>query len=184
MDIANPGKFMLWLLKLESRLKSTRYSQFCEKLALNGNENVLEFGCGWGGNSLELAKRLPGGNLLCIDISPVWIEFTGNKLSKTYPKVRYLCGDITKLRAETETMDCIVIHRVLHDIPAEKRLDIIKSLKQWLKQQGEIYIKEPVKHGHGMPVSEIRDIFSKCMLKEDYFELDKKQGYFGIFTNE
>ncbi len=165
MDITKPSKFMMALLKLESKIKTKRYSSFCGKLGLKGNEKVLEFGCGWGGNTAELVKRLPGGSLLCIDLSKAWIDFTKKRLAGNYPNADFISGDIRKIASQAETMDAIVIHHVLHDIPPAERLSTMQALKRWLKPEGKVFIQEPSKAGHGMSLESIRQIMSQSGLE-------------------
>lgn len=164
MDIKNPGKLIIWLLKLESHIKTKRYRDFCDKLRLRGNESVLEFGCVWGRNTIELAQRLPRGILTCIDISAVWIEFTKKRLQDRFKNVELICGDIRGISCDIGSMDAIVIHHVLHDIAVEERLPTMQALMSWLKAGGKVYIKEPSKPGHGMSLEEIDDIITQCGL--------------------
>ena len=56
------------------------YKSYVKRLALKGNEKVLEIGCGGGNLSRFLAKRLPFGKLVCIDNSKYWIDKAKKRL--------------------------------------------------------------------------------------------------------
>ena len=45
------------------------YRSFADRLPLKGGERVLDFGCGMGTVAYYVAKRLPLGHLICLDIS-------------------------------------------------------------------------------------------------------------------
>ncbi len=45
-----------------------------ERLALDGDETVLDAGCGTGRVTAELVKRLPRGRVVAVDVSPAMVE--------------------------------------------------------------------------------------------------------------
>jgi len=49
------------------------------KLALKGNERVLDIGCGDGSTTAEVANQLPSGSILGIDNSEEMIHFARKK---------------------------------------------------------------------------------------------------------
>ena len=50
------------------------YKAFADRLPLDGGEQVLDFGCGMGTVALYVAKKLPHGQLFCVDISERWLK--------------------------------------------------------------------------------------------------------------
>ncbi len=68
------GRFKAWLLgswprRLKEWLKGNPRPRFYEILGLEGDEVVLDAGCGSGFYSLDVAKRLSTGKVICVDVS-------------------------------------------------------------------------------------------------------------------
>ena len=55
---------------------------------------------------------------------------------------------------------------VIHDIPPAERQGTVKTLSQKLKAGGFLFVREPVKKSHGIPIEEIRALLSGAGLKE------------------
>lgn len=180
-DFENPSA--LWVL--EDTLKGLiggplLCNRYFKTFGLKGNEKVLDFGCGGGADSRSLAKFLnAGGHLTCVDISNYWIEKARRRLAK-YPHVECRVGDIRKLKIPDQSFDVIFISYVIHDIPPEERQDTIILLCRELKADGTIFVREPVKKSHGMPLSEIRTLFSNAGLIETECH-ESKSEYRGRF---
>lgn len=68
------------------------------KLELEGNEHVLDIGCGDGKVTAKLASRVPHGCVLGIDSSQDMIDFSQKRLSSPqYANLRFEPGDATRL---------------------------------------------------------------------------------------
>lgn len=81
-DFQAPG--LLDLLSdalLQHGLARRLYSGYADSLGLQGNEKVLELGCGSGALSRHIASRLSqGSRLTCLDTSKAWIEVARRRL--------------------------------------------------------------------------------------------------------
>lgn len=106
-----------------------------------------------------------GGHLTSIDISNYWIKKASRRLKK-YPNVECRAGDIRRLEIPDHSFDVISIFHVIHDIAPEDRRGIVTVLCQKLKINGTVFIREPVKKSHGMPVTEIRTLFADTGFRE------------------
>ena len=135
-------------LGLGLTILSPYYRSFAEYLDLNGNENVLDFGSGSGVCSRHIAARLQKGNgkLTCVDLSTVWQRVIKKTLRK-FRKVSFLQGKIYELDKPDAPFDVVVIHFVLHDIPAGERALVIQALARKLKNGGRLVIREPLGEG-------------------------------------
>jgi len=158
------------------------YYPYFKTFELKGDEKVLDFGCGGGAGSRSLLKFLnSGGHLTCVDLSDFWTGRAKKRLNK-YDNAECIAGDIREVDIHDCTFDAISVFHVIHDIPPAERLSTVKALSRKLKAGGTIFVREPTKKSHGMPVEEIRDLFSDAGLKETEHN-DTKSEYTGVFQN-
>lgn len=156
------------------------YKPYFSTFGLRGDENVLDFGCGGGAGSRCLANLLSeNGRLTCVDISQYWIKKAIKRLRK-YPNVKCQVGRIEKFQVPEHSFDAISIFHVIHDIAPEERQDIVRLLCGKLKSHGTVFVREPTKKSHGMPVSEIRALFLNAGLIETECQ-ETKTEYRGRF---
>ena len=108
---------------------------------LNGDESILDLGCGNGELARELAKRGQRGPYLGLDFSlPLLRE--AESLPEDFP-ARFLQADLTQLTAFRDQLltegrwSLITAFAVLHHIPStELRLNILRTVRQLLKEDG------------------------------------------------
>jgi trans-aconitate methyltransferase len=105
-----------------------------ERLRLNGDERILDVGCGDGKVTAELATRVPNGSVLGIDVSPDMIEFARMMFPPSaHPNLSFRYGDAAKLTFRNE-FDVVVAFASLHwvkDLPIT-----LRSIKQSLTPGG------------------------------------------------
>ena len=119
------------------------YKGFVNSLNLEGDEHVLDFGSGSGACSRHIADQLQDEGLLeCVDVSQKWMAVLQRSL-KRHQNVRYHCGHIDKLDLPDGTFDLIVLHYVLHDIPAGERPEVLGELVRTLRPGGRLVLREP-----------------------------------------
>jgi ubiquinone/menaquinone biosynthesis C-methylase UbiE len=156
------------------------YYPYFKTFGLKGDEKVLDFGCGGGAGSRRLLKFLnQNGRLTCVDTSSFWIDKARKRLSK-YGNVECRAGDIRELDIPDSTFDVVSAIHVIHDIPPAERQDTVKALSRKLKAGGAIFVREPTRKSHGIPVEEIRALFSKESLNETGSK-EAKSEYMGRF---
>ena len=86
------------------------------------------------------------GKLTCVDISAVWQRVI-KKTLRRFKNVCYQQGKIYELNIPEASFDVIVIHFVLHDIPAGERALVMQALARKLKNGGRLVIREPLGEG-------------------------------------
>jgi trans-aconitate 2-methyltransferase len=89
-----------WDAKTYDAVSDPQFSwgmEVLERLALNGDEAVLDAGCGSGRVTAELVKRVPNGSVLAVDGSPAMIEQAKERLSDS---VDYLVADLSELEVQ------------------------------------------------------------------------------------
>jgi tRNA (uracil-5-)-methyltransferase TRM9 len=108
---------------------------------LEGDESILDLGCGNGELARELAKRGQRGSYLGVDFSlPLLREA---EVQPSGFSARFLRVDLTRLSAFTEQLSTangwsvIAAFAVLHHIPSmELRLDLLRIVNQLLTPDG------------------------------------------------
>jgi ubiquinone/menaquinone biosynthesis C-methylase UbiE len=152
---------------IDYRIRSRFYHpEYVKRLGLSGTERVLEFGSGGGCMSRALAQMLmPDGSLTCVEISPYWTGKARQRL-QGFPPIEYLQGDITRMPVPENHFDAVIIHYALHDVEPAARIDVVSALAKCLRPEGALFIREPSKPEHGMPLSEIRALMRDAGLRE------------------
>jgi 2-polyprenyl-3-methyl-5-hydroxy-6-metoxy-1,4-benzoquinol methylase len=184
IDFEHPS----FLFILEDKLKGLLggpffYNPYLKTFGLNGNERVLDFGCGGGTGSVCLAKLLnTSGELTCLDVSKYWIDKARHRLRR-YGNAKCLVGDIRELDIPESRFDVISIIHVIHDIAHTERQSVTDRLASLLYRHGKLFIREPIKESHGMPVSEIVTLLTNSGLNESQANVSKSE-YRGIFGYE
>lgn len=152
---------------------SSMYKEYIESIGWNGNEQVLEFGCGTGCLSRFIIKKINKGQLACLDVSELSIKILKWILRK-HKNVQYYIDDIRDQKMDEGTYDKVIIHYMLHDIPKEERQPIINELSKIIKVGGQLHIREPINENHGMPAEEIQSLMTNCGLKKTEFHFEKR----------
>jgi len=84
-----------------------------EGIALEGDEDVLDAGCGTGRVTRLLAERVPRGTVLGVDGSAQMVAEAGRQLADLGPRVRFRQADLTTLEVD-EPVDLIVSTATFH----------------------------------------------------------------------
>lgn len=181
LDFDHPTLGFIFEDKLRSVLGGPLiYNPYYRSFNLKGDEKVLDFGCGGGAGSKNLVKFLNrNGHLTCVDTSKYWIKKATNRLER-YNNVDIRLGDIRELKIPDFSFDVISIIYVIHDISPTARQGTINALARTLKKGGSLFIREPTRRTHGMPIEEIRKLLSTAGLRETGHET-KRSEYIGKF---
>lgn len=169
MDFVNPPfAFVLVDGVISPRLLGSVYRRYAETIELNGDEAVLEFGCGSGGIGERLVPRLREGSLTCVDISPPMVRIAARRMEK-HDNARCLVGRIQDLAVPEGSFDAVVIHNALHDVTEAERASTAIALVRALKPGGKLCLREPTKRSHGFPPSVYRALLTEAGLSEVRF---------------
>jgi arsenite methyltransferase len=151
------GGFMVWSSRV-AKLKLR--DELIDSLALQGDEKVLDVGCGRGLLLIAAAKHLTagkgGGKATGIDI---WSDqdLSGNsadatkqnaKIEGVSDRVRIETGDARKLVYPDANYDVVVSSLAIHNIPEkEERQQAIQEMWRVLKPGGKLLIFDILKTG-------------------------------------
>jgi SAM-dependent methyltransferase len=140
---------------------------------------ALDLGCGPGRNALYLASR--GFAVDAIDLSPVAIEWAGERAVEAGADVRFICGNAFTLpEAELSgPYDLIVDSGCFHHLPPHRRVSYLALLERALAPGGhlaltcfaagemgsqlddaQLYRERQLQHGLGYTPESLRWIFS------------------------
>lgn len=136
---------------LGNRLGAGVYRRWVRELSLTGSERVLDVGCGAGACARHIAAALPAGALTCLDIDARWLAIARKRLV-AYDRAEFTVGDITRWK-RAGAFGAVVVHFVLHDIPAEKREAALGNIAESLAPGGRLFVREPT--GHDMSTAEL-----------------------------
>jgi trans-aconitate 2-methyltransferase len=65
-----------------------------ERLSLDGDETVVDAGCGSGRVTERLAERLPDGRVIALDASPSMIDEARRRLARFGDRIAYVVADL------------------------------------------------------------------------------------------
>jgi len=95
--------------------------QVLERLSLQGDEVVLDAGCGAGGVTRMLLERLPRGRVIGVDGSQAMIKEARANLEQWGDRVELRVGDLQELQL-AEPVDAVFSNATFHWIPDHKTL--------------------------------------------------------------
>jgi trans-aconitate 2-methyltransferase len=131
-----------WNAKEYSRQSSLQQAMAAEVLALlvlQGNERVLDVGCGNGKITAEIAARVPNGSVLGVDASRDMIAFATSHFGPALgPNLRFAEADIRRLPFHDE-FDLVVSFNALHWVPEQDTA--LRSVRSALRSDGRAVLR-------------------------------------------
>jgi trans-aconitate 2-methyltransferase len=124
-----------WDAQTYDRVSDPQYSwglEVLERLDLNGDETVMDAGCGSGRVTAKLLDKLPDGHVLCVDASESMIEKAREALGD---RADYMVADLSQLEIP-EPVDAIFSTATFHWVPDHDLL--FSRLHDALKPAGRL----------------------------------------------
>jgi trans-aconitate 2-methyltransferase len=88
-----------------------------DRLPLDGDETVLDAGCGSGRVTERLVERLPRGRVIALDGSPSMIDAARERLARFGDRVDYVVADLGRPLPIDEQVDAILSTATFHWVP-------------------------------------------------------------------
>ena len=107
------------------------------KLALRGDELVLDIGCGNGKITAELAARVPRGSFVGLDLSDDMIGYAGTKY-KNRPNLAFQQGDAERMSFQRE-FDLVVSFACLHWV--KDHAPVLAGIRRSLRPGGRVILQ-------------------------------------------
>jgi trans-aconitate 2-methyltransferase len=113
--------------------------ELISKLTLQGNESVLDIGCGDGKISAQLSLAVKNGNVVGIDLSEEMIGLATEKFpSDEYPNLSFLRMDATDIYLP-HRFDVAFSNAVLHWV--KDHIAVLRGVRAYLKADGKMLLQ-------------------------------------------
>ncbi len=119
-------------LERPARQQEERTDLLLEALALKPDDVVADIGAGTGYFSFRLARAVPQGRVLAVDIQPEMIQYlTENKAKNNAPNVLPVLSTITDPKLPINSIDLALMVDAYHEFsnPHEMMTAIVRALK-------------------------------------------------------
>ncbi|MGA2680745.1 MAG: methyltransferase domain-containing protein [Candidatus Bathyarchaeia archaeon] len=154
------------------------------KLRLQGNESLLDIGCGDGKITAELARCLPDGKAVGVDSSEKMINLAQSSFSqKDHPNLTFQVMDAKKLTFKLE-FDVVFSNAALHWIVDQEA--VLRGVERSLKPGGRLLFQMAGK-GNAKDVliivNELADVepwkgfFSKMAFPYGFYDVDEYKDF-------
>lgn len=158
-----------WDPKLYSSNSSAQKNwgfELLAKLNFKGNERFLDVGCGDGKLSAEVARSLPEGSVLGIDLSEEMISFAKSRYpQEKFPNLAFMQMNASELPFNSE-FDIIFSNAVLHWIKAPETA--LRHIRRSLKPEGA-FLAQLGGKGNAAEILKIIDIIVENEKWSSYF---------------
>jgi SAM-dependent methyltransferase len=166
-----------WDFLLGSHFDPTRAAwKLATRLPAAGFERVLDFGCGWGVNSLGLAPH--AGEVVAMDLS--WHRLLALKLladAQGRRNVTVLCGgDLLPLPFPDDHFDCVALIGLIEWIPVGRggdpraqQLAFLKEVARVTRPGGETFLASENRYAYTYSRAQYRRLFREAGLPHTEF---------------
>lgn len=131
-----------------------------DRLALAGDETVLDAGCGSGRVTEMLLGRLPAGRVVALDASESMLEEARRRLAPHEGKLRYVHADLLELGpptlAEDQPVDAVLSTATFHWVTDHDRL--FSNLARVIRPGGQLVAQCGAKGNLGVLLATVRSL--------------------------
>jgi len=174
MSFENPTALEKIAFRIEWSFSGPLIATYLRRLGIEGDETLLEIGCGGGAVTRKLSHLLPNGHVVGIDPSAYWVGYARRQL-QDLRNVTLHVGDVLTVNLASEAFDAALFHFVLHEIDSGDRPSTLSRIYDLLKDNGRLFLREPTKSGHGISVSETRSLLESVGFREEHGRAGRKR---------
>lgn len=126
-----------------------------KRLDLRPDSRVLELGPGPGYYSIDVAKAVPRGRLILVDVQPEMLAMARERLEHAgLTNVEYVPADAASLPLEAGSVDVAFMVAVLGEVPAPS--DVLNETRRVLRPGGMLSLTERMVFvPHSFPSSDV-----------------------------
>jgi len=103
-------------------------------------KEIVDIGCSIGVSSEHLASTFKTSNILGIDLSPYFLAVANYRNRIKNYRIEYLHRNAEKTYIHTGSKDMVMINFMLHELPFEPRMRVLKEAYRILKPDGILAI--------------------------------------------
>ena len=143
-------------------------------LSLKENMSVADFGCGSGGWSIPLAKKIKDGQIYAIDVTEESLSALKSKItSERVANIRTIRADIEKgSTLRNDFLDMVILSNILFQV--ENKEDVVKEAYRVLKEGGRMIVVDWFPEAAGGPENRISSEDVKRIAQEKGFNFNKE----------
>ena len=138
-----------------------------KRLDLQPDSRVLELDPGPGYFSVEVARSLPRGRLILVDVQAEMLDMARDRMqSAGLTNAEYLLGDAVSLPLETDSVDVVFLVAVLGEV-AEPRV-ALREIHRVLRPGGKRSLTEQsLGDPHSTPASQLVEMAEEAGFRRD-----------------
>ena len=153
-----------WLQRSE-REKQENVSKLIENLKIKSSDIIADIGAGSGYHVLKMAPLAKNGVIYAVDIQNEMLEEINSKVeSKKIKNVKTILGSEKNIYLPNNSVDKILMVDVYHEFNYPK--EMIESVKNALKPNGEFFLIEYRGEDPRVPIKKIHKMTEKQAVKE------------------
>lgn len=104
-------------------------------------DRILDMGCGTGSATFAIAEKAgENAEIVGIDLSSGQISIARN--NNRFGNLNFLIGDAIATSFAEGCFDKVFITHVIHEMPREMRLQVLREAKRVLKEEGKVVVLE------------------------------------------
>jgi len=128
--------------KQDSRDTWQQPDRVVKDLELKRGETIADIGCGTGYFTFRLAKAVgPEGKVYAEDISEKALKSVSDRVAREkLANIAVVKGDATDIKIPDAACDAAIVVNVLHHVPEDKRLGLMKDTVRAMKPGGRLFL--------------------------------------------
>jgi len=153
-----------WLERSE-REKEEDVSTLIKNMKIKTNDTIADIGAGSGYHVFKMAPLAENGLVYAVDIQPEMVETIElKKRSKRMSNIETVLGSEKSINLPKNSLDKILLVDVYHEFSYP--IELVKSIKNALKPNGQLFLIEYRGEDLTVPIKKIHKMTEKQSIKE------------------